>query len=242
MRFAVISDVHGNVLALDAVLADIERQGVEAVLCLGDNVSGPVDPAGAAERLMAVDGPSIRGNHDRWVVDPERLAAGSGSVDHLAHSLLSASQLEWLAALPETAIYADNVFLCHGTPQSDEGTWLDNFYTGRTTTLPSLEQVTALAEGLDYPVLLCGHTHTPRAVRLLDGRLIVNPGAVGMQLVHGSPDARYAIVEKRVSGWHTHFLAVPYDHEEAARRAADNGFPQWAQSLTNGWVGPSSLG
>lgn len=242
MRVAVISDVHGNSLALDAVLDDIARHNVEAILCLGDNVSGPVDPSGSAERLMALGGPMVRGNHDRWTVDPNGLVSGAGAVDHFAHSVLNEAQLGWLASLPKTALHADTFFLCHGTPDDDEGVWLDNFYQGRTTTLPSEAQVTALAEGLNHPVLLCGHTHTARSVRLRDGRLIVNPGAVGMQLVHGSPDARYAIVEQRVSGWHTHFLAVPYDHEAAARRAADNGFPQWAQSLTNGWVGPESLG
>ncbi|WP_332691581.1 metallophosphoesterase family protein [Devosia sp.] len=239
MRVAVISDVHGNALALDAVLADITRHGVDAVLSLGDNVSGPVDPAGTAERLMALGGLSVRGNHDRWTVDPS--LRGSGDIDAFARAQLNSTQLDWLASLPATAVHADVVFLCHGTPHDDEVPWLDNFYAGRTTTVPGEAQVAAQARGIDYPVLLCGHTHIPRSLRLLDGRLIVNPGAVGMQLVHGSPDARYAIVERRASGWHTSLLAVPYDHDEAARQAAANGFPQWAQSLNNGWVGPESL-
>lgn len=239
MRFAVISDIHGNALALDAVLADIARHGVDTIVSLGDNVSGPVDPAGTAERLMALGGASIRGNHDRWTVDLS--LRGSGAVDAFARSQLNVTQLAWLAGLPATAVHAGAVYLCHGTPQDDETPWLDTFYAGRTTTVPAEAQVAALAGGLDYAVLLCGHTHIPRSLRLLDGRLIVNPGSVGMQLVHGSPDARYAIVERLASGWHTSLLAVPYDHGEAARQAAANGFPQWAQSLTNGWVGPESL-
>lgn len=239
MRLAVISDVHGNVLALDAVLADIARQSVDTVICLGDNVSGPVDPAGAADRLMALDGPSIRGNHDRWTSDLS--LKGSGRIDQFARAALNAAQLDWLAGLAATATHGDRVFLCHGTPADDETPWLDRFYTGRTTTLPSEAEVASQAIGLDYDLMLCGHTHVPRSLRLLDGRLIVNPGSVGMQLVHGSPDARYAIVERRAGGWHTSLLAVPYDHAEAARRAAANGFPQWAASLTNGWVGPESL-
>ena len=239
MRFAVISDVHGNAPALDVVLADIATQRVDAIFCLGDNVSGPVDPAGAAERLMALGGLSIRGNHDRWTVDLS--LKGSGRIDAFARSRLSEAQLAWLADLPATAANGDGVFLCHGTPTDDEAPWLDMFYTGRTTTLPSEAQVTALAGTLDYELLLCGHTHIPRSVRLADGRLIVNPGSVGMQLVQGSPDARYAIVERRAAGWHTTLLALPYDHEAAARLAAANGFPQWAASLTSGWVGPESL-
>lgn len=232
--------MHGNAPALDAVLDDIARQGVDSVLCLGDNVSGPVDPAGAAERLMGLGGPSIRGNHDRWTVDLS--LQGSGRIDAFARARLSEAQLAWLARLPATATHGDQVFLCHGTPADDETPWLDMFYNGRTTTLPGEGQVAALAGSLDYELLLCGHTHIPRSVRLADGRLIVNPGSVGMQLVQGSPDARYAIVERRTAGWHTTLLAVPYDHEAAARLAAENGFPQWAASLTSGWVGPESLG
>ena len=240
MRFAVISDVHGNSLALDAVLDDIGRQGVDAVFCLGDHVSGPVDPAGAAERLMALSGLSIRGNHDRWTIDLS--LKGSGKIDAFARSQLSQTQLAWLAALPATAQHDDGVFLCHGTPVDDETPWLDQFYSGRTATLPNETQVADIAGALDYELLLCGHTHIPRSVRLADGRVIVNPGSVGMQLVQGSPDARYAIIERRAAGWHITLLAVPYDHEAAARLAAGNGFPQWAASLTGGWVGPESLG
>ncbi len=239
LRFAVISDVHGNAHALDAVLADIAIQGVESIVCLGDNVSGPVDPAGAAERLMALSGPSIRGNHDRWTVDLS--LKGSGKIDAFARSKLNDAQLAWLADLPATATHGDRVFLCHGTPADDEVPWLDMFFSGRATTLPGEAQVAALAGTFDYELLLCGHTHIARSVRLADGRMIVNPGSVGMQLVQGSPDARYAIVERRAAGWHTTLLVVPYDYEAAARLATANGFPQWAASLTSGWVGPESL-
>ncbi|WEK05205.1 MAG: metallophosphoesterase family protein [Candidatus Devosia phytovorans] len=239
MRFAVISDIHGNAMALDAVLADIARQGIEDILCLGDNVSGPVDPAGAAERLMRLSGPFVAGNHDRWTVDLS--LKGSGKIDAFARGQLDATQLAWLDSLPAIATHSDSVFLCHGTPSDDEAPWLDRFFDGRTTTLPNEADVAAEAKGLDYELLLCGHTHMPRSLRLLDGRLIVNPGSVGMQLVHGSPDARYAVLERRSAGWHTVLLAVPYDHAAAARLAAANGFPQWAASLTNGWVGPESL-
>ena len=86
-------------------------------------------------------------------------------------------------------------------------------------------------------MLLCGHTHVPRAVRLRDGRLIVNPGSVGLQINHGSPDARYAIVELRGGKYYPSFHAVPYDHFAAARQAEANGFPQWRDALVTGWVG-----
>jgi predicted phosphodiesterase len=221
------------------VLADIALQGADAIFCLGDNVSGPVDPAGTAQRLMDIAPLCVRGNHDRWTVD--LTLPGSGRIDAFARDQLNATQLDWLVSLPATAVHDGDVFLCHGTPDNDEKTWLDRFYKGRTTELPTEADVAAQARGLDYSLLLCGHTHIPRTLRLLDGRLVVNPGSVGMQLVRGSPDARYAIMERRPAGWHTALFAVPYDHIEAARLAVAHGFPQWAASLTHGWAGAESL-
>ncbi len=71
MRLAVIADIHGNLLALDAVLADIAARGVDLTVNLGDCVSGPLWPAETAARLMALGLPTVRGNHDRWVIEAE---------------------------------------------------------------------------------------------------------------------------------------------------------------------------
>lgn len=241
MRIAVLSDVHGNVPALEAVLADMARQRFDAVVCLGDHVSGPIDPAGAAERLMALGAVCIRGNHDRWVADPSR-RANPWSVDVLARDALTAVQLDWLTRLPPTAALGQDVFLCHGTPDDDEAPWLDNFYDGRSTVLPSEAEVAREALGIAQPVILCGHTHIARTLRLSDGRLIVNPGSVGMQLLRGSPDAHYAVIEKRQAGWQTALIGVPYDTDAAARLAEQNGYPGWAEAIRFGWAGPEALG
>lgn len=136
----------------------------------------------------------------------------------------------------------EDVFLCRGTPSSDEATWLDTFYEGRKTVLPTEAAVAREATGIGQAVLLCGHTHIARTVRLSDGRLIANPGSVGMQLVRGSPDAHYAVVEKRQAGWQTALIGVPYDTEASARRAEANGFPGWGEALRFGWAGPETLG
>lgn len=228
-------------MALDAVLADIAGQGADATLCLGDHVSGPLDPVGAADRLMALDGPVIRGNHDRWVAQRRRDDRELDPVDRFALESLRADQHAWLAGLPATALFNGEVFLCHGTPQSDNAPWLDGWYHGRRTTLPSETAVTALAAGLDHPVLLCGHTHIARSVRLRDGRLIINPGAVGLQLVHGSPDARYALIERRDGRWSTSLRVVEYDHHAAGRQAAANGFMPWQGALASGWTDAHGL-
>jgi len=74
MHLAVLADIHGNVLALEAVLADLEHRKVDDVVNLGDCVSGPLSPRETAHLLMRLDWPTIRGNHDRWVTDwpPEK--------------------------------------------------------------------------------------------------------------------------------------------------------------------------
>ena len=94
-------------------------------------------------------------------------------------------------------------------------------------------------------LVACGHTHVPRVVRASGGQLIVNPGSVGLQAyddVHphshvvetGSPDARYAIVERLATGWVSTLISVPYDHASMAALAMSNGRPDWASALATG--------
>ena len=80
-----------------------------------------------------------------------------------------------------------------------------------------------------------------RVVRLRDGRLIVNPGSVGIQFFHGAPDARYALLERRNGKWSASLRAVAYDWHRAAKLALENGFPAWTEALTTGWVGAEGL-
>lgn len=239
MKIAVFSDVHGNRLALEAVLDDIARQGVDGRFNLGDHVSGPLEPDWTADILIDLDIPTIRGNHDRALIEraPEELKP----VDRFVQERMDVRHRAWLNALPPNMALLDDVFLCHGTPTSDEDPWLDGWWQGRSVTTPDEATVAAKAEGFDFPLMLCGHTHVPRAVRLRDGRLIVNPGSVGLQMHLGSPDARYATIEWKDGRTHVAFHAVPYDHFAAARQAEANGFPQWREALVTGWVGAEGL-
>ncbi len=239
MKIAVISDIHGNRLALEAVLDDIVHHGVDGTFNLGDLFAGPMEPNWVADILMDIDIPTVRGNHERVLVDEPREKLNR--VDRFVHDQMEARHRGWINSLPPTMALLDDIFLCHGTPTSDDEPWLDGWWTGRTSTAPDEATVAAKAEGFDYPVLLCGHTHIPRAVRLRDGRLIVNPGSVGLQVNHGSPDARYATIELRNGKYYAAFHAVPYDHFGAARQAEANGFPQWRDALVTGWAGAEGL-
>jgi diadenosine tetraphosphatase ApaH/serine/threonine PP2A family protein phosphatase len=244
MRFAAIADIHGNCLALEAVLADIEASGIMDVVNLGDHVSGPLEAARTADVLMSCDFPSIQGDQDRRLVQLDRSGRPSKRMDF---NQLDRRHLDWLASHPLTLLYRDEVFLCHGSPEDDTAYWLDHVMSDGGIQLAPIEQIAAAASGITASLILCGHTHVPRAVRLLDGRMVVNPGSVGLpgydgsspvyhRVEAGTPDACYAICELKHGRWQVSFRHVPYDHAAMADMARQNGMPLWASALATGWV------
>src|SRR6202000_1916390 len=118
MRFAAIADVHGNYLALEAVVADIRSQGIEAIVNLGDMASGPLDARRTMDAVMALDALHVLGNHDRYLIDrpPEKM----GSWDGPAYRQLDAAHLDWIRQIPPTRRYRAAGFICHATPASAE--------------------------------------------------------------------------------------------------------------------------
>lgn len=244
---AIISDIHGNLPALDAVLADIASRGITAVVNLGDHVSGPLWPRETAARLMQHDWPSIPGNHDRVVVHDDMATLGPS--DRFAREQLSDEQLAWLAAMPPTRTMAvaggESLFLCHGIPTDDRIYLLETPEHGRLR-LAAPEQVAKRLGGVRAPVVLCGHSHIAR-VSQHDGCVIVNPGSVGLPAythdgthAHvsetGSPLARYAMLEWAAADVtpRVTFIAIDYDIDAAARRAEANGRPDWVHALRTG--------
>jgi 3',5'-cyclic AMP phosphodiesterase CpdA len=117
MRIAIIADIHGNLLALDAVLADIAARGIAQIVNLGDIVSGPLWPRETLDRLADIPMPTVRGNHDRWVSEGD--AATLGASDTVAYQQLSAAQRAALGALPATLDLGDGIFAFHATPDDD---------------------------------------------------------------------------------------------------------------------------
>lgn len=258
MRIAAISDIHGNLPALRAVLDHIARQGADVIVNLGDILSGPLQPRETADFLMGrPDIVTIAGNHERQVLalwdDPSR-PRDPASSDGYTVLQLEPRHADWLRSLPPVHWLADDVLLVHGTPGSDLVYWMESVVPGlgvdggsgmRPATAQELAQRLATREGVQAASLvLCGHTHVPRAMRS-GGTLVVNPGSVGLQgyedvhpLPHrmeiGSPEARYAIVERTPQGWAVTHHAVPYDCEPQARLAADRGRPDWAAALATG--------
>ncbi len=244
MRIALIADIHGNLAALEAVAADIHRRGADKVVNLGDCLSGPLLPLETAQYLMAEGWLSLAGNHERQVLThgPERRSAS----DEYAYSQLSVKEFDWLQSLPAVARLSPEVLLCHGTPTSDVEYFLETVEHGVVRAATSHEITARL--GIEQSALVaCGHTHVPRAVRSARGQLIVNPGSVGLPAyddVHpeahvvetGSPDARYAIIEKTTNGWVASLLSVPYDYSSMAELARIRGRLEWEHALLWGYM------
>lgn len=252
MRLAIVSDIHGNLPALEAVIADFAELGVDGIVNLGDIVSGPLWPAETADRLMALNWPTLAGNHERQVLQPidERMSAS----DRHAAERLTERHRSWLAALPKHLDLPGGLHCCHGTPTSDLHYFIetvtDDFGHGasRGLRVATADELHDRAAGMRAALILCGHSHVARDVKLDDGLHVANPGSVGLQAydddhphVHhveaGTPHARYALIEQQASGWHVALRAVPYDWESAARQAERNGRADWAFALRTGRVG-----
>jgi predicted phosphodiesterase len=243
MRIAVIADIHGNLPALEAVLADIDGRDVVRTINLGDSVSGPLWPREVCELLTRRNDLTIRGNHDRWVSGPD--PARMGASDRYAYAQLNQDHRSWLAALPTSAETDHGILACHGTPTDDNQYLIEDASDGRLVRA-RLATIQERLGGTQARLVLCGHSHQQQFIQLPDGPTILNPGSVGCPSYDdpgndphvseaGSSHARYAVLdidERRVSA---DMIAIPYDWKAAVSRADSNGRHDWANGLRTGW-------
>jgi putative phosphoesterase len=243
VRLAVVADIHGNLRALQAVQRDLQRQSPDAIVNLGDHLSGPLQAADTADALMAANYIHIRGNHDRQLLDraPDKM----GLSDRAAFSQLSEGHREWLSALPPKLRQEPDILLCHGSPSDDLCYLLEDVHPDGVH-LASADNIRQRLGQTTEKLILCGHTHIPRVVTV-DGVQIVNPGSVGLQAyddvspsVHymetGSPHARYALLDQEHTGWRVTFVTLEYDWHAASREAALANRPDWAHALATGFA------
>ncbi|HEY4365227.1 MAG TPA: metallophosphoesterase family protein [Bryobacteraceae bacterium] len=244
MRIAVLADIHGNLRALEAVQADLRRHAPDVVLNLGDHVSGPLQAAATADLLIDSGYLHIRGNHDRQLLDrpPEKM----GPSDRAAFEQLSAAHKQWLRELPRTRMFDGRILLCHGTPEDDLEYLLEEVHD-QEVRLASPDLIQQRLGNIAADLVLCGHTHIPRAVSAPGGPVIVNPGSIGLPAYDdthrgqhyvetGSPHARYAIIDRKGNSLKVDLIAIEYDWTSAAREAAAANRPDWAHALATGYA------
>ncbi|WP_030542935.1 metallophosphoesterase family protein [Streptomyces albus] len=223
-RVAVLSDIHGVLPALEAVLAEPAVRSADRIVLTGDMAAGP-QPVETLDLLDSLGDRAlwIRGNADRELVEG---APAGIPVSAWAAEQLRPDQTERLAGLPLTAELdidgLGRVLFCHGTPRDDAEVILTDSSAGRWA-----EVLAGVDTGVE--VVVCGNTHMPFA-RLVHGRLVVNPGSVGMP--YGRRGAHWALLGPGVE-----LRRTPYDYAAAcARIAAESAFPDaaaWADEYVH---------
>lgn len=221
VRLALIADVHSNLEALTAVLAEVDKRGVDQIVCLGDVVGYGADAQACVDLVRERCAVTVLGNHDEAVV--------SGNVQYLprdgqaaalhnrAH--LDADALAWLAALPTEAV-VENTTLVHATPQLPK-LWLraDSFQVSH-----------AQFQHFDTPICFAGHMHMPAVVGERIGQMRVKPGGRFFVVCGSTGQPRDANPRAFVGFFDTEAFAyepvrVPYNVDEAARRIVEAGLP-----------------
>ncbi|MDF9747759.1 metallophosphoesterase family protein [Natrinema salsiterrestre] len=211
MKVGLVSDIHSNRVALEAVLEDMPP--VDELLCAGDVVGYNPWPADCVDEMRERDVPTVMGNHDVAVAGetPFRFnGMAKAGVDH-AKEQLGDEQLEWLASLPAERFACDSrVKLVHGHPDDPD----------RYTRYTYPKEFSPRLLG-DEDVLVLGHTHVQGAKQFAEG-IVVNPGSVG-QPRDGDPRAGYAVLDLDGLTVDTH--RVEYDIEAVQEAVADAGLP-----------------
>ena len=246
MQLTILADIHGNALALEAVLEDAHRRGLNDFVDLGDVLYGPMEPKRTFELLQSIHLIAcVSGNQDRFVASEN---PGPHATRDFVVQDLGPQPIAWLRNLPPR-VRLDELTLFHGSPDSDTTYLLEDISSGTPVVRPEAEILSLLGPHPDKTVFLCGHTHVPRLVHLRStGSLVLNPGSVGLPAYDDSqpvahfmetysPHASYAVLEKSRHGWNVAFHRVAYDWTRAANQARAAGREDWAHGIEFGRFG-----
>ncbi len=245
-RIAILSDIHSNAFALEAVLSDAKKKNVKIFVNLGDIFYGPILPKKTYNLLQSVSMVTICGNQDRQIYESTEKELRENSTMRLVRDELDDSIVNWMKCLPNKKILHDNIFLCHGAPDDDLTYLLEDISHG----IPQLRkdsEILTMLSGIDCPIIICGHTHIPRVVTLSTDQIVINPGSVGLPaykddlpvkhcMENFTPHASYAILDKTWSGWNVELIKVAYPFNKATQLAKERGREDWAFYLQTGRV------
>jgi predicted phosphodiesterase len=232
MKIALFADIHGNFVALEAVLADIQRQAVDQVIVLGDLVFKGPQPEKCVETIQALQVPVIRGNIDELVGEGRIQAGFALNPDHeqdlqkemaWTRARLSNSQLEYLRSLPfihEIELSGNTKLRCvHATPHSILEAVLPNAIESQLEAMFVSEEASKQPEIVAY-----AHIHLPY-VRFFNGKIILNTGSVGLTF-DGDVRASYAMLHCAEDGSiSVEIRRVPYDVERTIAAYVNSGHP-----------------
>jgi predicted phosphodiesterase len=234
VRVAVLSDIHGNLVALDAVLEDAKRSRVSDYLVLGDIVDLGPQPGSVVDRVRALGCPVVGGNHDR--LDERSPVAVLDAIRLWSRELLSHDQQHWLDGLPdelELVLGGRRVWAVHASPGSR---------THPVVAATPDDQIAGWLEVRPCDVLCCGHTHV-QLLRRVGGSTVLNVGSAGMpfreQHAGGPPTifpwAEYAILDLDGHGTAFELKRVRYEFAAFERIFRESGFAQ-ADALLSAWA------
>jgi predicted phosphodiesterase len=232
VRVAALYDIHGNVPALEAVLADVERAGVDQIVWGGDVALGPM-PAATLARMRELGGRCVSGNCDREMV--EDFDGGGGTAWARA---IDRADRDYLAAFePTVSLDIDGigpVLFCHGSPRSDEE---------RITRATPPEHLAPMLDGVAERVVVCGHTHQQFDLRAGDHR-VINAGSVGMPY-EGAAAAFWLLLGPDVELRRTDYDLIPLlerlsddDRELLRESLIEPADPDWVTQYFESGVAP----
>jgi putative phosphoesterase len=227
MRIAVLSDIHGNLLALDACLTDLESQGgADAIVAAGDLCLDGPKPKKVLQRLDEIGASCIRGNTDRYLSeDGTARAFSSAEIAQIAWTRREIGErwLSWIKELPFAMRVGEDgnqLLIVHANPKTDDEYISPDAGDAALTRLIGNERATAIA---------FGHLHIPY-VRIWRKKLLVNVSSAGLPK-DGDPRAGYAILTEREGGWQVKHRRVPFDVKRVATQLADCGIPESAELI-----------
>lgn len=241
--YAIISDIHGNSLALQAVLDDIKARQIETIINLGDHVFGALEPERTAEILRQNPMLCISGNTDREILESLNKPSEKENMERVKADL-SAQTITWLKNLPQITTCDNLFFVCHGTPESDNEYLLEKV-TPHGVFVFNDEELIAKTQHIQERIILCGHSHVNRIIYLSNGKIILNPGSVGLPAYLGvgehrfamesmTPHAKYAIVHANGDNINIEQVLCTYNWHQASAAALINGSEKWSQFLLHG--------
>ncbi|HVW14869.1 MAG TPA: metallophosphoesterase family protein [Mucilaginibacter sp.] len=241
--YAIISDIHGNSLAFEAVLRDIKIRGIDKIINLGDHFFGALQPEAVAAMIRENDMLCISGNTDREILQSIDGDFDKEGMDRVKADL-SQQSISWLRKLPKTASLDGLIFVCHGTPESDDEYLLEKV-TANGVFVHNDEELIKRTAGISERIVLCGHSHVNRVVYLSNDKVILNPGSVGLPAYLGNgqhrfamesntPHAKYAIVHADGGAISIEQVLCAYDWRKASEAARKNGNEKWANFLLYG--------